>query len=437
MIVSQFLSLALLFNAWGSAQESEIATFNARISSGTITLATVLDIARMNNLELKASRQAWVAAQERPAEVSAFDDPSLSVSHMLAGPAIQTTAGPMMNQFSISQKIPFWGKRALRGQAASLGAEVAHQAFRAKSLEIMDRAVRAYCELYYLDQAVAIIADQRSVLTRFARVVDKKYAVGQAPQAAAFRAVVELSKLENDLVSAEERRTSAQAGLNALLDRLPRAALGRPEAPKPPDFHWDTEVLIREALAQRPEIQALQALKGQRDAERRLAIRKYFPDFVLGYQYGEIGSGTTAIPYSGQDSQALVIGINLPIWIKKENAAARRSQANLAASEFGLENMIDETRYQAEDLSVKADTAARLFKLYEGTVLPEARAALDSNESAYEAGTAGFLDLLDSERTLLKFDLEQERHRTDYTIAVADLERVIGEPLDHAEGESK
>ncbi|HEX4047801.1 MAG TPA: TolC family protein, partial [Elusimicrobiota bacterium] len=92
-------------------------------------------------------------------------------------------------------------------------------------------------------------------------------------------------------------------------------------------------------------------------------------------------------------------------------------------------------RYQVEELSVKAGIAARLFKVYDDTVLPQAQAALDSSQSAYEAGALGFLDLLDSERALLKFELEQERHRVDFAVAVAQLERVVGGPLTRGEGD--
>ena len=397
-----------------------------------VSLGSVMELAQKDNPELKASRQAWLAAAQVPAQASAFDDPMINVSHMLVD--LQTKAGPLQNQFSISQKIPFWGKRALRGQAASMAAEVARQAFRAKSLEIMDETVRAYYGLYFLDRAVAILNDQQSVLNRFSRSAIKKYTVGAAPEAQAFRAQVELAKLENDLVTAEEEQKSARARLNALLNRPPLAPLGRLERPEDPAFRWDDAALERQALARRPEILALSALKNRSEAERRLAIRNYFPDLTLGYQYSQIGGGTTNMPYDGQAAQAVTFGINLPIWLNKENAALRQSRAALAASESSLDDMTNETRYQVVDLSVKADTAARLFKLYQDTVLPQAQAALDSAQSAYEGGKSGFLDLLDSERSLLSFELDQERHRVDFEIAVADLERVAGGALSETQG---
>ncbi len=400
------------------------------ISSGPLSLASVAELAQEDNPGLKSARQAWLAAAQIPAQASAFDDPALNVSHMLTGmrTAPQTMAGPMGDQITITQNIPFWDKRALRGQAASMNAEIARQAFRAKSLEIMDETVRAYYGLYFLCATVDILNEQQSVLDRMARSASAKYAAGHAPESEALRAQVELAKLENDLVTAQEQIKSAQARLNAVLDRPALAPLGRPQRPKPPEFPWDYQALARQALAQRPEILALEAAKGARKAQRRLAVERYFPDFMLGYQYGQIGSGTD-LSYNGDDAQSLVVGLNIPLWLAKNRAAVKESRANLRAASFNVDDMLNQTRYDVENLAVEADTAARLFKLYRNVVLPQAQAALDSTQSAYDGGRENFLNLLDSERSLLAFELEQERHRVDFEIAVADLERVAGGAL--------
>lgn len=432
MVVCFGLLFAAVLNAAepiASAPPSSIA-----ISTGNMSLNSILELVRKNNPEIQAARHAWAAAENVPEQARALNDPTLGISRMLTKAGVQTTEGPMMDQFSISQKIPFWGKRALRGQAASLAAGVAYQAFRAKSLEIMDRAVRAYYGLYFLDKTTDILAEQQSVLNRFSRSAIRKYAVGKAPETEALRAQVELAKIENDLVTAEEEQQSARARLNALLDRSALAPLGRPQRPDSPIFRWDETAWSRQALTQRPEILALEALKNKSAVERRLAIRNYFPDLTLGYQYSEIGGGTTNIPYDGRDVQALTFGLDLPIWLGKENAALRQSRENLAASRSGLAAMIDQTGYEVDDLCVKADTAARLFKLYQDAVLPQAQAALDSSQSSYEVGKTSFLSLLDSERSLLSFELDQERHRVDFEIDIADLERVSGGPLSAAGG---
>lgn len=394
------------------------------ISTGTIKLDDVLTVALKNNPELKAARLTWEAAAQLPAQTGAFDDPAVAVSHMLVD--LQTKAGPLTDKVSITQKFPFWGKRGLRREAASMEAEVTRQAYRAKALAVAARTVRAFYGLYFTEKAIVILDEQQGVLDGITEVADKKYATGKAPQAMVFRAQVELAKLGEDLITARQELLSARAALNALLNRPPAAPLGSPAAPPDPSFKMETEELSGRALAERPEILALKALEGKRESERRLALRQYFPDFMLGYEYSFIGSGTTAMSYDGKDAQGVMIGFNIPLWLGKNKAAVKGTEAAHEASRASLEDMRNQTGWQVEDLSVKADTAARLFALYRTTVLPQASGALASVQAAYQADEAGFMDLLDSQRALLGFELQQERNVVNFAVAMAELARVTG-----------
>ena len=405
----------------------------AALSTGTLRLADVLAEAARVNPGLQAARSAWEAAAQVPAQAAALPDPEVEEMHVVRDRSMP--GDPMMDQFSVSQTLPFWGKRALRGQAASLDAEMAEQAYRAKAWEVRSEAVKAYEEIFYLDRTVQILGEQESVLRRVARVAEQKYAVGREPQASVFRAQVELARLGTDLLTAREEAVSARARLNALLDRPPLAPLGTPQAGRVPAGRWDGEALAQAALAGRPELLALRALAGRRDAERRLALRRYFPDFMVGY--AQTGDASDSLPYDGRASQSLRLGVSLPVWLGKTRAAARESRSARDAARLSLADLVNETRWRVADLSVRCETAARLDALYGDTVLPQARAALDAAQGAYEAGETGFQDLLDAQRQLLRSELEQARHRADFRIARAELERVVAEPLPQPQGEAK
>jgi outer membrane protein TolC len=345
---------------------------------------------------------------------------------------LETRAGPMEGKVTASQRIPFYGKRGLRREGSRLAAETAFQAFRAKGLEVAARATHYYQELYFLERMIAILHEQADLVEHFARVADKKYAAGKGPQAAALRAQVELAKIRNDLVTARQERLSRLAALNSVLDRPPRAPLGAPKTPRKPEFRFSSDELLEQAIQGRPELLALRALEGRRDAERRLALRRYFPDFMVGYEFTEIGGGTTGAPFDGKDAHGFMVGLSIPLWLGKNRAAVREARAAGKGAGLSLKDAVNRTGYEVEDLSVRAETSARLFKLYEDAVLPQARAALESSRRGYEADQVGFLDLLDSERALLRFELEHERHRADFRIRLAELSRVVGRPLSAA-----
>lgn len=397
-------------------------------STAAVSLAEVSAGVLQDNPELAAARKAWEAAEQAPPQARALSDPKVDLMGMIA----PFESWPENGQVTVSQDVPFWGKRSLRGQAAGLEAEVARQAYRAKTLEVLSQTVRAYYELYYLGRTEAILEEQTSVLERLARVADKKYAVGKEPQAMVFRAQAELAALATDLVTAQQEQVSARARLNALLGRLPWSPLGAPEAPPRPASGWDARALGQAALSARPELLALRATQGESAALRRLALRRFFPDFMVGYRY--MGAGMS---FSGRAAHAGMLGLTLPLWAQRDAAGLREARARQAASRLSAEDLANRTRFEVEDLVVKLETSARLYKLYDDTVLPQAQSALDATQSAYESDSASFLDFMDAERALLRFELEQERHRVDYAEGLAELERVVGGPLPRPRGDKR
>ena len=72
------------------------------------------------------------------------------------------------------------------------------------------------------------------------------------------------------------------------------------------------------------------------------------------------------------------------------------------------------------------------------TVLPGARETFAAVSEGYRLGKFGYLDVLDAQRTMIAASGQYLRALSDYHKAVADVERLIGAPLDGiARGEMK
>ena len=59
-------------------------------------------------------------------------------------------------------------------------------------------------------------------------------------------------------------------------------------------------------------------------------------------------------------------------------------------------------------------------------MLPCREDALEATEGAFRAGTAGFSDLVDAQRTWLEFELSYQRALADRGKALARLEMLVG-----------
>lgn len=388
-------------------------------------------LAHDKNPAVRAARQKWEAARQKAPQARSLPDPMLGFVTMTEH--LQTRAGPMEEKYSISQRFPFFGKRGLKADMAEQEALVAEQAYRSKALEIQAKVAQAYFDLYYVDQAIRVNEELADQIRHFARVAERKYSVGGQSQASVFRAQVELAKVLNDVITLKQERVSALAKLNAILDRPPRT----PASPSAPTYSPEIPPADKlQAVAQenRPEVLAAKAMIEKSEAARSLALREYFPDLAVGYEQSVIGAGTTNASFDGQDAKAFMFQVNLPIWYGRLNAARREAKSQEEASESMYKDWVNQTLFEVEDKSVKAETSQRLIKLYQDTVLPQADEALKSSQKGYEADRVSFLDLLDSVRSLLKFEQEYYRYNADFAQRLAELERVLGVPFEQVGG---
>jgi outer membrane protein TolC len=70
--------------------------------------------------------------------------------------------------------------------------------------------------------------------------------------------------------------------------------------------------------------------------------------------------------------------------------------------------------------------------LYRDVLIPKAKESIGSTETAFRAGAASFLDLVDAERSLLEFELSFERALANRAQRLAELEMLVGRTMPRA-----
>jgi len=96
---------------------------------------------------------------------------------------------------------------------------------------------------------------------------------------------------------------------------------------------------------------------------------------------------------------------------------------------YELEEVRLEVLKRVRDLYIEIDTSERLYRLYGGTIVPQARLALESSRRGYEVGEVDFLTLFDNLVTLLDYELETRAQLVRHEKAVAEMESIIGVEL--------
>jgi outer membrane protein TolC len=276
----------------------------------------------------------------------------------------------------------------------------------------------------YAHKALEVHHEQITLLKQFFEIANAKYRVGTRTQVDVLRAQVELSKLLQHLPVLNQRQQSAQAHLNTILDRDPRAPLGLPRAPHPQPLTQSLEDLQEHALRLRPELQEADLSVARFQAATQLARLQYYPHIRVELQRWQ--NYNTDDGFGGN----LMVNIPFAFWTKpKYDAGVREAAAQVRSVQAQHQTLVTLTRFQVKDLVVHIQATQEVLELFRTTVLPQAQQVLQAAHAGYRTDRTDFLDLIDAERALITFRLEYIRALVNREQQMAHLERVLGTDL--------
>jgi len=123
--------------------------------------------------------------------------------------------------------------------------------------------------------------------------------------------------------------------------------------------------------------------------------------------------------------------VTLP-WLNRHKHEAEIAEAASAVTEkdVELDAMRNAARGQIQEALAEAKAAQRLARVYQNGLRVQAEETLHSAVVAYENDQTSFLDLLDSQMTVVDVDLAWIDALGEYNARIADLEMAAGGPLD-------
>jgi len=389
-----------------------------------VTLEELIAEALRANPEVLEARRRYEARLARLPQASALPDPTLSIASVgnLLPFSVQIGDPSSARMVGIMQEIPFPGKLALRGKIAALEAEAERWAYEQTRRRVVSELKVAYYELYFVDKSLEIVRRIQGLLEQFLKIAEARYQVGKAAQADVLKAQMELSILLERLAILEQRRASAVALLNALLNRPPETPFGRTAEVKKGTLPFSLEEMYRIAIANSPELKQQARVMDSRHYQIALAQKEFYPDFAVGFQYMQ----RPAMP----EMWGFTVSVRLPLYFwRKQRPALEEASAEWAQARERHEGIRAQLLFRVKDLYLMAMTADRLLRLYEEGILPQATLALESSIAAYQVGTVDFLTLITNLITVLTYETSYYEQLVTFQKSLAQLEPLIGREL--------
>ena len=390
--------------------------------SGQLSLAEVIRIVQEQNPAIQESLKKWNAAKARIPQAAAWDDPRLGGESRVRR-FVDVQPNAFMDQaVSIEQMIPITGKNLLRSRAAAAAALSAYEDVRRQQLDVITAARASFFRLANAHAQLEINQKNIVSLRQIADISSSKYEAGTETAANVLVAETEASKMLEAQRDLERQLSDEQAQLNTLMNRDAFAAIGPPEETglKMPEL--SVTRLRPLVLTQRPEVKMAEAKIDMEKSKLQLARREWIPDPALSVK---------AQRYNGtaQSVSELDAGVSFTVpWFnfRKYSAGVREAHENVGAAEQALDLSQNEALRLLRDQLQKIETAHHHLELFRDKIVPQAQQAFEANRLSYESGKASFLDWITSQRNLRDLEAMARQHLTDYQVAIAELEAIVG-----------
>lgn len=383
----------------------------------TLTLRQALALALMKNPELSAFSSEIRAREAAALQAGRLPNPHLGADMEDIGVGTETT-------LRLSQLIETGGKRAARIEVASLNRDLAGWDYETKRIDVLTRVSQTFIEVLSAQQNITLAEERGRLAEEVARVVSEKVRAGKVSPIEETRANVGLSSAKIELERAgrslDLSRKRLAAAWGNTIPQFEKVAGNLGSLPSIPPVEQ-----LAQRLSQNPDLARWATEISQRQAVIDLERSRTLPDMILSggvRRFDEI------------EETAFVVGVTIPLPIFDRNQGAiqeaqhrlQRAKQERRAAEVRVATALSE----AYGALSRAHSEAQALRDH---LLPGAESAFEAVNEGYRLGKFGLLDVFDAQRTFFSARAQHLRALADYHLAAAEVERLIGEPLDSVE----
>lgn len=383
------------------------------------TEAEVVAAVRAHSPALRAAASGATAEAHRPAQVR-WPFPMVDVMPMPA----MTLDGDPGAQVMLRQAVPWPGRLAADRAARTSAAEAASFEAAALDLDVVTAARTAYARLWGLQEQADRTEAYVARLELYREAALAQYRAGRGPQQAVLGIQLEAEMLGQRLDALAEDRIAVAARLTELAGgELRVAATDRLAPPSAPPTGPDATAASGE-LESHPMLRAGRAMESAEASMVDLRRTMLRPEVTVG-----VNLNLSRMAFDrmyGQEAVMPAVGVVVPLWrggvraeVREAEERVRQRALETAAVRAGLEA-------ELEDVTTRLERVRARIARYEQSLRPQVEQTLEASLAGYQAGTTGFLELLDAQRMALDVDVDLIEARVQAAELTARLDAVAG-----------
>lgn len=409
-----------------------LASTTGVAATAPLTLDDALRIFRTRGFDLLIADASIAAASGDVTIAQSIANPSLSLTRgstfhydpsLCAGCSSASISAGITDQAALSDVLT--GKRRLRIAVAraALASTRETRSDVERTLEFTVKQQVLQAEL--AKQSLAYARESQQIASDTLNLVNTRYSAGAVSEADVARAEVQKLEADQGADSARQTLDSARAGLAYLL--------GYKETPPDLDVADDlthsaalavpgTDILLREALAHRPDLAAARFQIERAQSSLSLAKRQRVPDLFPSASYSQEGTGQSAI-----QPPTITFGLSFapPIFYNYRGEIAK-AQADLRTQQVTVDKIEAQVGSDVSTAAAAFSSAESRTARMEGRLLDRAARARDLVRLQYQKGAVSLFEFLAAQSEYVSARNEYLQNLNDYWTAVFQLEQATG-----------
>jgi outer membrane protein len=319
-------------------------------------------------------------------------------------------------------------ERFVQLKRADLQAAQAEATYAVAQQDLILRATTNYFQvLAAMDNLEFVIADREAIAVTLEQAT-QRYEVGLAAETDVYEAQARHDLAVSEQLNAEKLLEDAHEAVRKLTGAMPlNVKVLQPEIPLIMPDPPSPEKWLEVALEQNPSLLAATAATGA--ARKQIEVQRsgHYPslDLIAEYQYRDNDFGGLGIPIERNDA-AIGLQLNIPLY-QGGLISSRTRQAShqyTQTREDQLESHREVENQIRDSYSGVVVEISKVKALHQAIMSSEK--ALDASEAGFEVGTRTIVDVLDSQRELLRARRDHARSRYAYLLNTLRLKQAAG-----------
>ena len=353
-----------------------------------------------------------------------------------AGPAetqsVEVDKHNIRASVTLQQPLFTWGKLRNNYKQTQLNLEAARQGLENAKQQLTSDVTKAFCGILLAQEFVKVAEEAVQQVEKHLKTANDLKSAGVSTNYEVLRASVQLANTRSGLIQAQNALRLAKEGFKITLGMDMSAGVNIEGKFEYEQVKKEFEQLVESAIENRPD---LKQLKLQEEAgEKIVSIAKAGnkPNLALvsSYEAYKTGKWEDDMDWSvTNQSWNVILALNIPIFDGfATRAQVKQAKSGLNQIRLGREQLEDGIWLEVKSAYLALQGAQALIDVQRETV-QQAQEGLRIANLQYENGIITSIQLTDAQLALTQAEVNRLQALHDYTIAIARLEKAIGQKL--------